>query len=104
MKGSLDAVVGKRIAGALSEVLEKASAPVRTFWDLEALERYHSDVRVLCTQALVRNWSHVAQMHAFAKNRVVKMGVAVANVALRGRLQSVASREEFDTLLREATQ
>jgi hypothetical protein len=102
MSGNVDAASAKRIAGALNAQLEAAGGPVRTFWDLEALERYHSDVRVLCTQALLRNWANVAGLQTLAKNRIVKMGVAVANVALRGKIKNTESRAEFDSLLRAA--
>ena len=99
MSGKVDSTVGKRVAALLSSHLEKSTEPVRTFWDLEALVNYHSDVRVLCTQALVRNWARVGDLHTLAKNRVVKMGVAVANVALRGRIKNTEDRAEFDYLL-----
>jgi hypothetical protein len=103
MHGNLDATVGKRVASALGVLLAKADEPVRSFWDLGELTNYHSDVRVLCTQALVRNWPKVASLQTLATNRVVKMGVAVANVALRGRLKNTENRAEFERLLREAT-
>jgi hypothetical protein len=103
MHGTLDGLVGKRIAAALNTLLVKADEPVRSFWDLGELVSYHSDVRVLCTQSLVRNWPKVANLQTLATNRVVKMGVAVANVALRGRLRNTESRAEFERLLREAT-
>ena len=102
MGGNLDAVVGKRLATALNAVLEKSVRPASTFWDLEGLERYHSDVRVLCTQALLRNWARVSSVQTLATNRIVKMGVAVANVALHGRVHNTESRREFDALLRQA--
>jgi hypothetical protein len=102
MSGNVDAAAGKRLAASLHTVLVKAAEPVRSFWDLGDLVNYHSDVRVLCTQALVRNWSKVANLQALATNRVVKMGVAVANVALRGRLRNTESRDEFEMLLRNA--
>ena len=103
MSGNLDAVVGKRLAAALSTYLQNASVPVRSFWDLEALVNYHSDVRVLATQALVRNWSKVGDLLTLATNRVVKMGVAVANVALRGRVKNTENRQEFERAFRAAT-
>jgi hypothetical protein len=103
MSGNVDASCGKRLAALLNVTLEKAHEPVRSFWDLEALSNYHSDVRVLCTQALVRNWPKVVDVRTLATNRVVKMGVAVANVALRGRLHNTEKRELFEKLFQEAT-
>jgi hypothetical protein len=102
MLGRVDAIVGKRLAAALDSVLHAVQQPVATFWDLGAMEHYHSDVRVLCTQALLRNWSKVDKVQTLAKNRIVKMGVAVANVALHGRIKNTESRAHFESLLREA--
>jgi hypothetical protein len=102
MNGHLDAAIAKQIANALHSHLVVATEPVQTFWDLEHLEQYHSDVRVLCTHTLVRNWPRVAGLQTLATNRIVKMGVAVANVALRGRVHNTESRAEFDEALRAA--
>jgi hypothetical protein len=103
MLGRLDAAIGKQIAGALDSVLARASQPCAAFLDLEAMEQYHSDVRVLCTQALLRNRSKVVAIQTLATNRIVKMGVAVANVALGGRIRNTEDRAEFDSLLRKAS-
>jgi hypothetical protein len=103
MSGNCDATVGRRVSAHLNSLLEQADGAVRTFWDLEALLTYHSDVRVLCTQALLRNWAKVADLQTLATNRVVKMGVAVAKVALWGRLHNTEDRKEFEALLRDAS-
>jgi hypothetical protein len=102
MSGSVDASVGKRLAAALHGELSSATRPVHTFWDLEAMFQYASEVRVLSTQALVRNWDKVASVETLATNRLVKMGVAVANVALRGRIKNTEKRSEFERKLRAA--
>ena len=67
MVGRVDAAVAKQIAAALDTVLGRSQQPLATFFDLQALEHYHSDVRVLCTKALLRNWSKVASVHTLAK-------------------------------------
>jgi hypothetical protein len=103
MMGRLDAAIGKQLATALDTVLANASQSTATFWDLEAMEHYHSDVRVLCTQALLRNRARVASIQTLATNRIVKMGVAVANVALSGRVRNTENRTEFESLLRKAS-
>jgi hypothetical protein len=103
MIGRVDAAVGKQIASALDSVLASATQPVATFWDLEGMEHYHSDVRVLCTQALLRNRARVLGIQTLATNRIVKMGVAVANVALGGRVRNTEKRTEFELLLRKAS-
>jgi hypothetical protein len=102
MSGSVDAGVGKRFAAVLHAELASATGPVHTFWDLEAMFQYASDVRVLSTQALMRNWAKVASVETLATNRLVKMGVAVANVALRGRITNTEKRTEFEQKLRTA--
>jgi hypothetical protein len=102
MSGSVDASVGKRFAAALHDELSSAAAPVHTFWDLAAMFQYASEVRVLSTQALVRNWDNVASVETLATHRLVKMGVAVANVALRGRIKNTESRPDFERKVRAA--
>ena len=102
MSGSVDASVGKKFAAALHDELSSTSTPIHTFWDLEALFQYASEVRVLSTQALVRNWDNVASVETLATHRLVKMGVAVANVALRGRIRNTESRAEFERKIRSA--
>lgn len=100
LRGKVDATVAKRTAIALQECLEGATAPVHFFWDAEALEQYHSDVRLLGTQVLIRNWSRVGTICVMTSSRIVNMGIAVANIALRGRIRSTGSRAEFEELMR----
>jgi hypothetical protein len=100
--GNVGATLARQVATALGSKLVAARERVHMFCDLEQLEAYHSDLRVLCTQALLSNWSRVAHVDVFAKSRIVKMGVAVANVALKDTIRSFATRADFERELKKA--
>src|SRR5262245_28445089 len=102
MEGRVGAQAGRQIARQLSEVL-KAGTPKKIFCDLEGMLDYHSDVRTHCTQALLSNIGNVAAVIVIARSKLARMGVAVANIALGGRIQVVESRSAFDAALRAAT-
>ena len=51
------------------------------------------------TQALLDNWDNVAGVQVIARSRIVKMGVAVANVALHGRVQSFDMPKIFENAI-----
>jgi hypothetical protein len=101
MQGRVGGLAGRTVARQLSNAL-KDGGPKKTFWDLEAMVDYHSDVRTHCTQALLSNLANVTSVVVIAKSKLVKMGVAVANVALGGRIQSLDNRAKFDAALRAA--
>src|SRR6266516_2972993 len=102
MRGHCDAAVGRGVAKALAGHLAAAAAPVHTFWDLEALVNYHTEVRTACTRALLDNKPRVASIHAFSHSVIVRMGVAVANVALGGTIRSYQQRAPFEAALAAA--
>jgi hypothetical protein len=100
MKGRLGAEHGRRLAAELQAAMA-APPPKRTFWDLEELEQYHSEVRTRCTEALLSNLGNLIGLTVVARSKIVRMGVAVANVALGGRATMV-DRAAFDLALRTA--
>jgi hypothetical protein len=101
MYGRVDAGVGREAARALAEALREGP-PKDTFWNLFEMEGYHSDVRTRATQALLANWSNVLSVQVVASSKIVKMGVAVANVALRGRIHSFEGFPSFERALATA--
>jgi hypothetical protein len=71
-----------------------------TFWDLGELESYESGVRVESTRVLLQEWKNVLSVRVFARSQLVRMGVAVANLALRNRVETFSDRAEFEGALR----
>ncbi len=101
MYGRADAARGRNLAMALGKLL--AEPPRRhVFWDLWDLESYESEVRTASTQALMRNLQNVTSIDVLARSSLVRMGVAVANVALGGRIRSFDKRVPFDAALAAA--
>jgi hypothetical protein len=100
-QGRVGATVGRRIAQEVAQALR--GGPKAVFFDLEAMTDYHSDMRTHCTQAILSNRSNVTRLTVIAKSKLVKMGVAVANVALGGIVNTVDSRPAFDLAVRLAT-
>jgi hypothetical protein len=71
-----------------------------TFWDLGELESYESGVRTESTRLLLEHWKNVLSIRVFARSQLVRMGVAVANLALRNRIESFTDRAPFEAALR----
>ena len=112
--GSVTLVVPKMVVIAIhGQIPESMAAPIAsaleahvvahdeiwTFWDLEFLVQYHSSLRVLCTQVLWKHRKKVRSVHAFAKSKLVRMGVAVADLALGGIITTHATRAPFAAAL-----
>ncbi len=102
MTGHVDAAAGRGIAAALHEHLAAAARAVHTFWDLEAMVNYHTEVRTACTRALLDNKPRVASVQTLSRSTLVKMGIAVANVALGGMVRGHGTRAEFEKALADA--
>lgn len=99
MRGHVDARVGIATAAGLDKLI-KQSIRCHTFWDLEAMTTYDSAVRVECTRVLLDNPTQVASIVALARSKVVRMGVAVANLALGNKIRMFAERAPFENALR----
>jgi hypothetical protein len=100
MRGHARAEQGERLAAALNASLKRGKR--HTFWDLEELDRYDSQVRVLATQALLDHRSHVVCVKVLAKSKIVRMGVAVANLTLGGIIENLDTRLLFERALSHA--
>jgi len=79
-KGHLDSDCGKRIGAAVEEFLRVR--PRHLFFDMGALESYHSDVRKDLTELFLDQKSRVLSLHVLARSKLVRMGVSVARLAL----------------------
>jgi hypothetical protein len=66
------------------------------FCDMEKLTGYHPSLRT-GGQGLVRaNWNRLDTINILVRSKLVQMGVAVANLALEGRLRSFQRRAQFE--------
>ena len=100
MRGVVEGAPGATLASALRDALAQDEGGA-TFWDLELMTSYATDVRTVCTRTLLDFRDRVT-ICAFAKSALVRMGVSVANIALGGRVEAVKTREEFEAKLRDA--
>jgi hypothetical protein len=107
---TVSGVVGREMAIdvglGLDEVLARGGDSF-TFWDLENLQQYDSRLRIDCTQVLRKHWPKVKSITVLARSPIVRMGVAVANLALDNRIESHATRlawkKRLDAALRDFT-
>jgi hypothetical protein len=79
------------------------AAPCYTFWDLGDLESYESGVRVESTRILLDESQNVLAVRVFARSQLVRMGVAVANLALKNRIETFSERPAFEASIRLAS-
>lgn len=100
MRGHARDAQGQALAEALRTSLQRGRR--HTFWDLELLERYDSGVRVHATQALLDHRANVICVKVLAKSKIVRMGVAVANLALGGMVENLDTRLLFERALSQA--
>lgn len=98
MRGSMPADLAGPIAKALDEEM-RAGENSFTFWDLEQLKNYDSQLRVDCVRALRDNWEKVRSITVLARSPLVRMGVSVANLALDNRIDAHATRESWQKRL-----
>jgi hypothetical protein len=98
--------VTAEIVPPLLVLLEKfgaAAGPTQFFYDLWDMHGYDSALRVQLTNFHLRNRGHLRSLHACSQSRLVKMGVAVANVVL-GIIVQHDMRSSFEAALRRAVQ
>lgn len=65
--------------------------------DTEGLESYASSVRTMAQRVLLDHGERWSLMHALVGSRIVAMGLAVANVALGGRIRMYTDRASFES-------
>jgi hypothetical protein len=101
-KAVVAVLIGRVDAGA-SELLYQAihgalvGGGAALFYEIWGMEWYHSAVRVRCTAVALAHIDRVP-VHTLANSKLVRMGVAVANLALGGRL---ITHDEPDTFSKE---
>ena len=100
MRGHAPASVMPR-AIELLDSFGAARRPTVFFYDLWDMDTYESGVRVDLTNYHLRHRSLLTALHTCTRSRIVRMGVAVANVALR-IIEQHEDRAAFERVLRRA--
>jgi len=72
------------------------------FLDLEQLDEYHSSLRRRAVEFLLRDPDKLIAVHGFARAKMVNMALAVANLALGGKLVIHEDRMGYEIALRDA--
>jgi len=90
-KGAVSTALSDQFCQALEREL-KAGERCHTFWDAESLQHYDSKLRIECTRVIREQWNKVESLHVLMRSPLVRMGVAVANLALQNRIQAYAER------------
>jgi hypothetical protein len=72
-----------------------ATGSMSLFFDAVLLRSYDSRLRTELTTRFARDLDRIAELHVLARSRVVAMGVSVANLALRGRIEPHVDRATF---------
>lgn len=98
MRGRVKTVQAKPMLVELAHALRLR--PHYTYWDLGELESYESGVRVESVKVLLGDWKNVLSIRVFARSQIVRMGVAVANLALRNRIENFADSAAFEASIR----
>jgi hypothetical protein len=100
-RGHLCTTLANEIIQAGNRLLE-TEPTLEVFHDWEAGESYDSAARLGLTKWGVDVRNRVTKVHVLVKSKIVKMGVAVASIALVGMLESHADRRSFEASLERA--
>jgi hypothetical protein len=98
--GNLNEAQARQLATELELALLSRDR-VETFFDVGELQTYHSLARTLCTEVLLRYADRVISIRIYAVSRLVRMGVAAANLVLK-RIKSYDDRASFEADLKRA--
>lgn len=101
LEGYLEATTGHAIATAIDRGLEASRGRIHLFFDLERVDNYRSEVRTGLTRILLARRPKVASIQVLTRSKIVKMGVAVANLTLGG-VRTFESRVAFERALAQA--
>jgi hypothetical protein len=99
--GDIDTEMGPPFAAALHELFTDAPEGAVCFWDAAGFERYTSDFRRAATEVLGRHWRRLGKMRVLVTSPIVRMGVAVASIAVQ-TLCATNDRAEFEAELAAA--
>jgi hypothetical protein len=101
-RGHLDPPLGKHIAASMQRHARALPDPLTLFIDAETLSGYDPPVRTDMTNAILGERERFEIVQVLALSRLVRMGVAVANLALGGLLRAHGKRADFERALRSS--
>jgi hypothetical protein len=93
MAGFYDPTLGLNLSRWLTVQLRKG--PRHLFVDAERVSSVHPDARVLSTDVLKEHRTAVLSAHVLTKTALVRMALAVANLAMGGFLRGYKARAEW---------
>jgi hypothetical protein len=102
MRGHAPASVMPRVIELLDS-FGAARRPTVFFYDLWDMDTYESGVRVELTDYHLRHRPMLTALHTCTRSRIVRMGVSVANVALR-IIEQHEDRAAFELALARAVE
>jgi len=90
------------IAARLDKELAR-SRRIVVFDDWEEATGYESEVRIRLTAWTRERLDRIPETHILVRSKLLAMGIAVANVAVSGKLRAYTSRAAFEIALGKAT-
>lgn len=99
--GHIELELSSKIVAAGNDVIRE-HGKLLAFHDWQGLLTYESDARKQLTDWGVAIRGKVERVHLLTGSKLVRMGVAVASIALGGMLTAYDDRRAFEKLLAEA--
>ncbi len=96
--GPMASVIGERLDRELSRAQQ-----IIVFDDWEEATGYESEVRIRLTAWTRERLDRIPETHVLVRSKLLAMGIAVANVAVSGKLRAYTSRAAFEAALAQAT-
>lgn len=97
--GHLDAELASKLIAAGNDVVREHGT-LLAFHDWQKITTYDGDARKLLTTWGVSIRGKVERVHILTGSKLVRMGVAVASIALGGMMVAYENRTVFEVLLR----
>jgi hypothetical protein len=101
LSGRIGTELANSFLSAVAREIKKLDR-FQMFLDLERLDEYHSSLRRRAVEFLLRDPDKLIAIHGFARAKMVNMALAVANLALGGKLVSHEDRLGYEIALRDA--
>lgn len=101
LSGKVGTELGDRLLAAVAREVRKLDR-FQIFLDLEQLDEYHPSLRLRGVEFLRRDPRKLIAAHGLARAKMVNMALAVANLALGGKLSIHGDRLDYEIALRDA--
>lgn len=95
VEGRASVELGQKVIEKLEQALEQ-HRPLRVFDDWEKATGYDSEVRVRLTEWTRRNQHDIPETHILVGSKIVSMGLAVAAMVLKKRIEVYSDRWKFE--------